>query len=165
MIVRLWHPTIGCLTRTTLLCFQLFYNYEVSKDEDKVLMTNTEEVLQDNVLSFFSKAVYSMRRLLPSFQPCLLSALCTCPCEESHDHLSLLFIAYSFYLQIHVPGVICLVINLEYLTAIYVLQFKFRVSSSFLLPLLPPPPYSSCLPPHTMRCPLCSGDLSSWSIP
>lgn len=136
------------------MCFQLFYNYEVSKDEDKVLMTNTEEVLQDNVLSFFSKAVYSIRRLLPSFQPCLLSALCTCPCKESHDHLSLLFIAYSFYLQVHVPGVICLVINLEYLTAIYVLQFKFRVSSSFLLPLLPAPLASSRPTPHNEMPPL-----------
>lgn len=44
--------TILWLTRTLLLCSQLFYNCEVCKDENQLLkiMRNTVEILQENVL-------------------------------------------------------------------------------------------------------------------
>lgn len=73
------------------------------------MMTNADAVFQKNAFSFFSKVVRSMCWLSPCFKPSLLSAVWTHPCEESHDHLSVRSIAYSFYLQVHVPTAICLV--------------------------------------------------------
>lgn len=89
-------------------------------------MTNTEAVLQENICSFFNKAVCPASRLLPSLLP--WTPACPWPCEES------------------IPWPSCSIIHstyLDYITAAYVWQLKFRVSSCSLLP--PPPSSSPCI--------------------
>lgn len=101
----------------------------------------------------------------------------------------LLFVVYSFHLQVHVPTVICLVIHLESRTAVWVFQFNSGVSSCPSFNLLLSPPLASPLLSQLLllfspfgtrnerwwlvvanksritEIHHSSGDLSSWSIP
>lgn len=73
MTVRLWPVTYHQMANKGIpVAFPAaLYIHEVSQDQDKVLkiMANAEAILQENVFSFFSKAVCPARRLLPSLLP------------------------------------------------------------------------------------------------